>query len=90
MIKTDKMVHMGMGNENVVNLQEFAGRKVMEIAKVEKKGLPPVLEVHIHTGVAEGIIDQGSAVNHFSRPPTLKPQSKARNDTATPLVTRYV
>ena len=66
MIKTDEMVHVGMGNENVVDLQEFARRQDVDIAKVEKKGLPPVLEVHIHTGVAEGIIDQGCAVNHFS------------------------
>ena len=66
MIKTDEMVHVGMGNKNVADLQKLAWRKEVDIAEVEKKGLPPVLEVHIHTGVAEGIIDQGGAMNHFS------------------------
>ena len=66
MIKTDEMVHVGMGNENIANLQEFTGRKDVDIAEVEKKGLPTILEVHIHTGIAKGIIDQRSAVNHFS------------------------
>jgi len=37
----------------------------MNVAEVEKKGLPAVLEVHIGTGVAKGIIDQRRAVNHF-------------------------
>jgi hypothetical protein len=66
MIKTDEMVHVGVGNENVIDLQEFAGWQPVQIAEIEKKRLSLVLEVHIHTGVAEGIIDQGSAVNHFS------------------------
>ncbi len=63
-IETDEMVHVGVGNEDVVDLQEFTRRQEMEVAEIEKERLVPVLEIHVDPGITEGIIDQRSAVDH--------------------------
>jgi hypothetical protein len=58
MVKTDKVIHVGVGDEDVANLQHFAMGKGMEIAHIEKEGPSIKREFDIHSGVAEGIMDQ--------------------------------
>ena len=50
MVEADKVVHVGVGDEDEVDLQELARRQNVEVAKVEKKGLLPVLEIDVDPG----------------------------------------
>jgi hypothetical protein len=36
-VKPDEMVHVGVRHEDIIDLQEFAGRKSVHIAKIEKQ-----------------------------------------------------
>ena len=57
MVKTYKMVHVGMGDEDVANFQHFSRGKGMEIAHIEKEGPSIKHEFDINPRVAEGIMD---------------------------------
>ena len=58
MIEPDEMVHMGVGNEDVIDFHYLSGGQGMEIAKVKQNGLTPVLEFQKHSGVVDRAINQ--------------------------------
>jgi len=57
MVKADKVVHVGMGDEDVANFQDFPREEGMEIAHIEKQGPPIKHEFNINPRIAEGIMD---------------------------------
>jgi hypothetical protein len=58
MVKADKVVHMGMRDEDVANFQDLPRREGMKIAHIEKEGPFIKHELHIYSRVAEGIVDR--------------------------------
>jgi hypothetical protein len=58
MVKADKVVHMGMRDEDVANFQDLPRREGMKIAHIEKEGSFIKHELHIYSRVAEGIVDR--------------------------------
>ena len=67
-VKSYKVVHVGVGDEDVANLQHFAMGKGMEITHIEKESPSIKHEFDIHSGVAEGIMDQLCMKQRFHRP----------------------
>jgi len=52
------MVHVGMGHEDVVDLQELPRRYGMEISEIKQQGAPPLFKLEIDSRIAEGIVDE--------------------------------
>jgi hypothetical protein len=57
MVKADTVVHVGMGDEDVADFQDFPRGKGMEIAHIEEEGPSLKHELHIHPWVAKGVMD---------------------------------
>lgn len=57
MVETDKVVHVGVGDEDVADFQYFSRGKGMKIAHIEKEGPSIKHEFDIHPWVAKGIVD---------------------------------
>ncbi|MDX9746402.1 MAG: hypothetical protein WCX84_03960 [Syntrophales bacterium] len=68
MIKTDEMVHMGMGNKDMADLEQVTGCQAAQVTQIEQQGFPPVSEFHKNPGILKGIIDQ-SDIEHKTVPP---------------------
>jgi hypothetical protein len=68
MIKTYKVIHMGMRNEDMLDLKNFSRAQIMKITQIEKKRSALMLEFNIYPWVAEGIIDQMGAEHISSLP----------------------
>jgi hypothetical protein len=62
MIEPDEMVHMGVGNEDVIDFQYLSGGQGMKIAKVKQNGLTPVFEFQKHPGVVDRAINQAGII----------------------------
>ena len=60
-IEPYEVIHMGVRNEDMIDLKKFSRTQIMKIAEIEKDGGTPILELHIYPGIAEGIIDQMGA-----------------------------
>jgi hypothetical protein len=58
MIKADKVVHVGMGDEDVTDFQHFSRGKGVKVSHIEKEGPSIKHEFDIKPGVAKGIMDQ--------------------------------
>ena len=58
MIKADKVVHVGMGDEDVTDLQHFSRGKGVKVSHIEKEGPSIKHEFDIEPGVAKGTMDQ--------------------------------
>lgn len=65
LVETDKMIHVRMGNEDMIDLEELAGGKSVEIPEIEEKGRRPILELQIDTWIGKGIVDQVCAEHAF-------------------------
>jgi len=66
MVKTDKVVHVGVRHKDVIDFQEFAGRKEIQIAEIEKDGLPAVLAFHVNPGISERIVNEGGVIHRYT------------------------
>lgn len=66
MVETDKVVHVGVRYKDVIDLQELAGRKVMQIPEIEKEGLAAVFVFHVNAGISEGIVNKGGAIHRYT------------------------
>ena len=66
MVKTDEMIHVGVGHKDVIDFQEFSRRQEMQIADIEKNRLPAVLAFNVDAGVSERIVDQGRIVHRYT------------------------
>ncbi len=53
MIETDKVVHMGMGNEDSRDLQYLPGGQGRDVTQIEKEGFIAMLEFEIDPRVIE-------------------------------------
>lgn len=60
-VETDEVVHVGMGDEDVADLQDVPGDEIPEVTQVEEDSVAPVLAVQVDNGVLEGIVDEGGS-----------------------------
>src|SRR5208283_5290225 len=60
-IKAGEVVHVSMRDEDVGDAQQFARRQTADVADVEEQRAALEDEIHIESGIAEGIID-GSGI----------------------------
>ncbi len=58
MIKADKVVHVGMGDEDMTDFQHFSRGKGVKVSHIEKEGPSIKHEFDINSRVAEGIMDR--------------------------------
>ena len=57
-VEADKVIHVGMGDEDVADFEDFPRGKGVKIAHVEKEGPPVKHELNINPGITEGIMDR--------------------------------
>jgi hypothetical protein len=65
-IKSYEVIHMGMRNEDMIDLKKFSRAQIVKITQIEKKRSALILEFYIYPRVAEGIIDQMGAEHTIS------------------------
>jgi hypothetical protein len=58
MIETDEVVHVGVGDEDVIDLEDHAGRQVAYVAQIEKQGFPAVPQIEVQGWIAEAVVDE--------------------------------
>jgi len=71
---------VGVGYEDMIDLQELPRRQRMQIAEIKQKSVPPELEFHVNTRIPVRIIDQVSTEQGlplFSVPPFPFPEKTA-------------
>src|SRR5512136_1559250 len=56
-IESYKVIHVGVRNEDMIDLKKFSRAEIVKIPKIEKKRSPFMPEFEIYPRVAEGIID---------------------------------
>jgi hypothetical protein len=61
------MIHMGVGDKDVIDLKKLSRAEIVKIPQVEEERSPLVPEFYIYPRIAEGIIDQMGA-EHISFP----------------------
>jgi hypothetical protein len=66
-IKSYKVIHMGVRNEDVIDLKKLSRAEIVKVPQIEEKRSPLMPEFDIYPRVAEGIIDQMGA-EHISFP----------------------
>jgi hypothetical protein len=57
-VKSNKMVHVGMGHKNMTHLEEVSRRKGTQITEIEKKGPPFKKKGDKQPGVRKRIMDE--------------------------------
>jgi hypothetical protein len=57
-IEADEVIHVGVGDEDVIDLEDHAGCKRLDIAQIEEQGFPAVSQIQVKGGVPEGIVDE--------------------------------
>jgi hypothetical protein len=57
-IEADEVIHVGVGDEDVIDLEDHAGRQVANIAQIEKQGFPAVPQIEVQGRVAERVVDK--------------------------------
>src|SRR5271157_4272761 len=57
-IESYEVIHMGMRNEDMIDLKKFSRTQIVKITEIKKNGGASVLEFYIYPRVTEGIIDQ--------------------------------
>jgi hypothetical protein len=57
-IEAGKMIHVGVGNENMTDAHELARRQRRHVAKIEEQRPAAEAEVDEQCGIREGIIDE--------------------------------
>jgi hypothetical protein len=57
-IEACKMIHVGVGNENMTDAHELARRQRRHVAKIEEQRPAAEAEVDEQRGIREGIIDE--------------------------------
>ena len=62
-IEADEVIHVRVGDEDVVDLEDHAGRKRLDVAQIEKQGFPAVSQIQVQGGVPEGVVDE-SGIEH--------------------------
>jgi hypothetical protein len=65
-IESYEVIHMGMRNEDMIDLKKFSGTQIVKITQIKKNGGTFILEFYIYPRVAEGIIDQMGAEHKIS------------------------
>ena len=70
-IESYKVIHMGVRNEDMIDLKKFSRAQIVKITQIEEKRSTFILEFDIYPRVAEGIIDQMGA-EHTLFPPQRK------------------
>ena len=60
-IESYEVIHMGVRNEDMINLKKFSRTQIVKITQIKKNGGTSIFEFHIYPRVAEGIIDQMGA-----------------------------
>jgi hypothetical protein len=65
-IESYEVIHMGMRNEDMIDLKKFSGTQIMKITQIKKNGGTSILEFYIYPRIAEGIIDQMGAEHTIS------------------------
>jgi hypothetical protein len=65
-IKSYKVIHMGVRNEDMIDLEKFSRAQIVKIPQIEEKGSLLILEFYIYPRIAEGIIDQMGAEHIIS------------------------
>jgi hypothetical protein len=62
-IEADEVIHVGVGDEDVVDLEDHAGRKRLDGAQVKEQGFPAVSQIQVQGGIPEGVVDE-SCIEH--------------------------
>jgi hypothetical protein len=57
-IKADEVIHVGMGDQDMIDLEKLSRGKPAEISQIEQQGFPAELELHVNPGVPVRIINQ--------------------------------
>ena len=57
MIKSYEMIHVGVRNEDMIDLEKLSRAEIVKVPQIEEKRSPFMPELDIHSRVAEGIID---------------------------------
>src|SRR5262245_2201991 len=57
-IKADEVVHVRMGNEDVVGSQQTGGTQGIVLSQVEEQRALRPSDFHIHTGIAETVVHE--------------------------------
>jgi len=63
-VETNEVIHMGMADADILDLQDLPGRQVVDLPQIEYEGPAPVFHFQIDPGIAPGRIHQGSAEHH--------------------------
>ncbi len=58
MVESEKMIHVGVGNEDVADLEDISGGEGMDIPKVEEHGPFFKSKGNKHAGIAKRGIDE--------------------------------
>ena len=56
-IESYKVIHMGVRNEDMIDLKKFSRAEIVKIPQIEEKRSPFMPEFDIYPRVTEGIID---------------------------------
>lgn len=65
-IESYEVIHMGMRNEDMIDLKKFSRTQIVKITQIKKNGGTSILEFYIYPRIAEGIIDQMGAEHTIS------------------------
>jgi hypothetical protein len=65
-IESYEVIHMGVRNEDMIDLKKFPRTQIVKITQIKKNGGTSILEFYIYPRVAEGIIYQMGAEHTFS------------------------
>jgi hypothetical protein len=67
-VKSDEMIHVGVGNKNVADFEKLPGIQPVNIAQIKKQGRAAVFKFNIDTGIAEGIVNETGSEHVLSNP----------------------
>jgi len=58
MVESDEVIHVRVGDENGMDLEQLARGQGMQIPQIEENGIPAVPAFQVDAGIAERVIDQ--------------------------------
>jgi hypothetical protein len=84
MIEPDEVIHVGVGDEDMIDLEDHAGRQGTDVTQIEEKGFPAVPHIEVQGRVPEGVVDEPH-VEHEGPFPALGPGAEILSPSAFPV-----
>ncbi len=56
MVKSDEVIHMGVGDEYMLDPEDLSRLKSIYLSEVEERGFTPVFEFYIDPGIGRGVV----------------------------------